>query len=101
MDTAEFKELYKEIVTNAWEDADLKKELISKPLETMEKIAKKRLDFEGRRILIEDQSDINKIYLNIPQRLNFENLELSEEQLEKIAGGGFFDFFLAIFLGKV
>lgn len=101
MNTAEFKELYKEIVTNAWDDDDFKKELISKPLETIEKMAKKRLDFEGKKIMIEDQSDSSKIYLNIPQRINFENLELSEEQLEKIAGGGFFDFFLEIFLGKV
>ena len=50
---------------------------------------------------MEDQSDSNKIYLNIPQKIDFENLELSEEQLEKVAGGGFFDFFLDIFLGKV
>ena len=101
MKTSEFRKLYKDIVTRAWEDVNFKNELLSKPLETVEKINKYGLNFEDKKIIVEDQSDSNKIYLNIPQKIDFENLELSEEQLEKVAGGGFFDFFLAIFLGKV
>ena len=101
MKTSEFRKLYKDIVTRTWEDVNFKNELLSKPLETVEKINKYGLNFEDKKIIVEDQSDSNKIYLNIPQKIDFENLELSEEQLEKVAGGGFFDFFLDIFLGKV
>lgn len=101
MKTSEFRELYKDIVTTAWEDVNFKNELLSKPLETVEKINKYGLNFKDKKIIVEDQSDNSKIYLNIPQKIDFENLELSEEQLQKVAGGGFFDFFLAIFLGKV
>ena len=101
MKTSEFRKLYKDIVTRAWEDVNFKNELLSKPLETVEKINKCGLNFEDKKIIVEDQSDSNKIYLNIPQKIDFENLELSEEQLEKVAGGGFFDFFLDIFLGKI
>lgn len=101
METTDFKNLYKKIVVKAWEDESFKKELIANPLETLNQFTNSKLDFGGKNIQIEDQTDRNIIYLNIPPKMDFENVELSEEQLEKIAGGGFFDFFLEIFMGKV
>lgn len=100
MKTADFKNLHKEIVTKAWEDETFKKQLIDNPIETIKKVTENHLDFVSKKVVVEDQTDKNKIYLNLPQKLDFENMELSEEQLEKIAGGGFFDFFLLLFLGK-
>lgn len=101
METVDFKNLYKEIVTKAWKDDNFKKELLNSPHEAIRKFTDRSLDFDGKKkIIVEDQTDKNKIYINLPQKLDFENMELSEEQLEKIAGGGFFDFFLALFVSK-
>lgn len=101
METTDFKNLYKKIIDKAWEDENFKNELIVHPLKTLNQFTKRELDFGGKNLIIEDQTDCNTIYLNIPPKMDFENIELSEEQLEKIAGGGFFDFFLEIFMGKV
>lgn len=101
METTDLKKIYKKIVVKAWEDEDFKNELIANPLKTLNQFTKRELDFGGKNLKVEDQTDNNTIYLNIPPKMDFENIELSEEQLEKIAGGGFFDFFLEIFMGKV
>ena len=101
METTDFKELYKDIVTRAWEDENFKMELIAKPLETINQFTNSKLDFGGKNLIIEDQSDSNNIYINIPPKIDFENMELSDEQLETIAAGGFFDFFFEFFIGKV
>jgi hypothetical protein len=40
-----------------------------------------------KKIVVEDQTDESVIYLNIPAKVNIDDLTLTEEQLEQIAGG--------------
>lgn len=42
---------------------------------------------ENERLIVEDQSNTDIIYLNIPQKINLENFELTDEQLELVSGG--------------
>jgi len=42
---------------------------------------------EGKKIVIEDQTDSNIVYLNIPKEPNLDELELTDEQLEMVSGG--------------
>ncbi|WP_229201935.1 hypothetical protein [Arsenicibacter rosenii] len=39
-------------------------------------------------MVVNDQTDKSKIYVNIPAEPEIESMELSEEQLEAVAGGG-------------
>ena len=64
MKTSEYRELYKDIVTRAWEDVNFKNELLSKPLETVEKINKCGLNFEDKQDLLENTSIWKVIYLD-------------------------------------
>lgn len=83
------KEVYHKLVQKAWESATFKEELINNPKVVIENLLGKKGNFTGR-LIVEDQTDPSKIYLNIPRKASIQDLELTEEQMELIAGGGFF-----------
>ncbi|KAB8155126.1 TOMM propeptide domain-containing protein [Kordia sp. TARA_039_SRF] len=76
------------IYKKAWEDSVFKKNLIKKPLETLNKFTGKEGNVpEGKILVVEDQTNPNHIYLNIPAKPNnYGNTELSDNQLEDISG---------------
>jgi Fe-S cluster biosynthesis and repair protein YggX len=80
------KELYQELVQKAWESAAFKEQLISNPEKTISEIIGVNPS-SNARILVEDQTDSNIIYLNIPKKIDLENFELTDDQLESISGG--------------
>ncbi len=58
-------------------------------IETIEKLSGAKVVLpEGKELVVVDQTDKSKIYVNIPAEPEVENLELTEDQLEEIAGGG-------------
>ncbi|QTE23308.1 NHLP leader peptide family RiPP precursor [Polaribacter cellanae] len=83
------QELLQTIITKAWEEEAFKQELIANPIKTIEKVTGERINLpEGKALIVKDQTDDSVVYINIPSEPNMEDLELSEEQLEVIAGGG-------------
>lgn len=81
-------ELLKTLAQKAWESATFKEELIKNPIAIIEQVTGKDLtNFADRRIVVEDQTDESIIYLNIPAKVDISELELTEEELEMIAGG--------------
>lgn len=82
------EELLQTIITKAWEDETFKQELIANPKETIVQVTGDSVKFpEGKTLVVEDQTDENTVFLNIPAEPNLEDMELNEEQLEAIAGG--------------
>jgi hypothetical protein len=83
------KELYKRIVTKAWEDNNFIQELVSDPIKAIAKLTGVNIKLpEGKILIANDQTNSSVIYLNIPAQTDIEDMELSENQLEVIAGGG-------------
>lgn len=81
-------ELLKTLAYKAWESADFKEQLINNPVATIEQVTGKDLSFLGdKKIIVEDQTDDSVIYINIPAQPKMDELELTEEQLELVAGG--------------
>lgn len=88
METLEWKNLYSQIIYKAWKDVDFKKRLIENPLIVIESLTGEiNCIKENCKIIVEDQSDESKIYINIPRKLKFEDIELSDNQLENVSGG--------------
>ncbi len=82
------QELMQSIMNEAWESEDFKKELVSNPIEAIEKLTGEKISLpEGKQLVITDQTDEKTIYINIPSEPNMEDIELNEEQLEAVAGG--------------
>lgn len=82
------QELLQTIIHKAWEDDSFKQELIASPLEAIEKATGERVNLpEGKTLIVKDQTDHSIVYINIPAKLNLDDVELNEEQLEAVAGG--------------
>lgn len=86
--------LYK-VYKKAWEDASFKEKLISNPVDTLNEFTGKKADLPNDKTIVAvDQTNPNHIYINIPAKPHLEDVELSENQLEMVAGGedsGFID----------
>jgi hypothetical protein len=85
---AQGQAVVKSILTRCWEDANFKRELLANPVGTLEKYSDSKLNIpEGKQLIVVDQTDPSKVYFNIHAKPNFDSLELTDEQLELVAGG--------------
>jgi lactobin A/cerein 7B family class IIb bacteriocin len=80
--------LLKILAQKACESVAFKEQLIKNPVATIQQVTGKDLtNLNDKKIVVEDQTDESVIYLNIPAKVNIDDLTLTEEQLEQIAGG--------------
>ncbi len=79
-------ELMKTLALKAWESSTFKEQLIENPVSTIESVTGQKMPSDTN-IIVEDQTDTSKIYLNIPRKVEINELELTDEQLEMVAGG--------------
>lgn len=80
------KKLVKTLIQKAWEDENFKYELINNTETTIESTTGEKVNKEVK-IVVEDQSDNSIIFLNIPREPNLDESKLTEEELNKVAGG--------------
>lgn len=80
--------LIRTLAQKAWESSAFKEQLIKDPVVAIAQVTGKNLTIpDNKRIVVEDQTDESVIYLNIPAKVDLDELELTEEQLELVAGG--------------
>jgi hypothetical protein len=79
-------ELIKTLAQKAWESSAFKEQLINNPVSTIESVTGQKLQTD-LKIVVEDQTDESVVYLNIPAKPDLSTLELTDEQLEMVAGG--------------
>lgn len=79
-------ELIKTLAHKAWESSSFKDQLVKNPVATIESVMGYKLA-ENAKVVVEDQTNASFIFLNIPRKLNLNEMELTDEQLEMIAGG--------------
>jgi hypothetical protein len=76
------------VLEKAWEDEQFIKDLVANPEEAIKASTGESLDLpEGKKLVVVDQTDSSNFYLNIPSEPDMEEIELTDEQLELIAGG--------------
>lgn len=73
------QDVFFRIITEAWENDDFKKSLITNPEETLEKFFGRSLP-NGKKIKVTDQSDPEYLYINIPIKLKHADPELGEKK---------------------
>ena len=79
-------ELVKTLAQKAWESSAFKEQLIENPIATIESVTGQKLQ-PDINVIVEDQTDASKVYFNIPRKVELDELELTDEQLEMVAGG--------------
>lgn len=78
----------KNLIVKAWESDSFKDQLVKNPKVAIEAaLGPNMMIPKGQKIIVEDQTNPNVIYLNIPPRSIVDSYELNEEQLEGVAGG--------------
>jgi len=76
------------LVKKAQNNLEFKRELIKNPKVKIEEYSKESFKIpKGLDVIVEDQTDKSFVYLNIPTKPDFSNIELTDEQLEIVAGG--------------
>ncbi|QNS41688.1 NHLP leader peptide family natural product precursor [Chryseobacterium manosquense] len=82
------EKILQEIVKRAWEDLDFKRNLIANPVETIEKFIGRPINLPQEKTLsVVDQTNSSVIYINLPAKLDLEDMELNEDQLDAVSGG--------------
>ena len=84
------QELLNILIKKSWEDNNFKERLKNNPTEVIKEVTGKEVSLvNNNSIVVEDQTDTNTIFLNIPRPMNSDNMELTDEQLELVSGGEF------------
>lgn len=82
------EQLLNSVVQKAQEDNFFRRELINSPHQTIEKLSKANGTISRDiDIVVDDQTDDSKIYLVIPAKYELNDFDLTDEQLEMVAGG--------------
>ena len=82
------KELHRELVTKAWESSTFKEQLINNPETVIAEFVGNPEAKSEAKIVVEDQTNPNIIYINISKKINIDNIELTDEELGHVSGGG-------------
>lgn len=84
------QKLIADLVTKCWEDEKFKNQLLNDSKKTVNEFTDNKFSLPENMVLkVEDQTNKNLIFLNIPKKPNFDSIQLSDEELESIAGGDF------------
>lgn len=84
------QEVINGIIERVWEDQNFKNKFMNTPQDAIEEFTGKKFNLkDNMSIEVEDQSDPNIVYLNIPKKVELEDLELTDEELETVSGGDF------------
>lgn len=82
-------DLVNTLITKSWEDSAFKNRLIENPVSTIQSVTGINFQLSNdTKLVVEDQSDESIIYLNIPRMVDIDEMELTDEQLEGVSGGG-------------
>ena len=88
MELSKEQRILQQVINEAWNNPSFKQELIDSPQEAVKKLTGESFSLpEGKILQVFDQSNENVVCLNIPPQPNFENMELTDTELELVAGG--------------
>ena len=82
------QELQNTVIAKCWEDDSFKANFLANPISAIKDLTGETLRTpDGKKLVVVDQTDNSMIYFNIPAMPDLDNLELTDEQLELVAGG--------------
>ena len=83
------QELHDSIINEALKNDSFKKQLINDPRGTINNFANGEFYLsEDTKVVVNDLSDSSYVYLNLLPKVDLDDVELSAEELEVVAGGG-------------
>lgn len=88
MELTKEQRIMQQVISKAWNDPAFKNALITDPISTIEKLTGDSITLpKGKRIEVYDQSKSDVVYFNIPPQPDMSDVELTDADLELVAGG--------------
>lgn len=82
------KQVLNSLIKKALDNPEFKDYLIKSPeLAISEFTGREITSFPNKKVVVEDQTNESIIYLNIPHKVDIDDVELSTEELETVSGG--------------
>lgn len=80
----------KSIYKKAWKDKTFLRKLVKHPIQTLNSFTGKKGTLPtGKVLIVEDQTNPDHIYLNIPVKpIHAYDIELNDDQLDTVSGAG-------------
>ena len=80
------KKIINDLINKSHNDSNFKGQFISNPEKVIESSYNIKVS-DNVKLVVEDQSDKNIIFFNIPRKVDVDELELTEAELEMVSGG--------------
>ena len=80
------EKVFQTVINKAWDDENYRQQLVSSPAQAIKSATGYDIPADAKVVVL-DQTDPSVMHINIPPKPNYDNMELSDEQLEVVAGG--------------
>ena len=80
-------ETFQQVIMKCWQDEAYKARLVANPVAAIREINPDFSIVEGKTLVVRDQTDSSTLYINVPPMVDTDDVELSEKELEAVAGG--------------
>ena len=80
-------ETFQQVIMKCWQDEAYKARLVANPVEAIREVNPDFSIVEGKTLVVRDQTDAGTLYINVPPMVDTDDVELSEKELEAVAGG--------------
>lgn len=88
MELTRQQKLLQQVIAEAWDNPIFKQELLASPIEAIKTLTGEIIKIpEGKTLQVFDQSSPEIIAFNIPPKPDLNSIELTDEELEIVAGG--------------
>jgi hypothetical protein len=89
MELTKDQKIAQQVIAEVWNNPSFKKELMDSPFEAIKKLTGETIKLPAgvQRLEVVDQTDSTCSYFNIPAPPNMDDVELTDDQLEAVAGG--------------
>jgi len=90
METTKGQNAYVSVIEKCWNDASFKNKLIDSedPVSVIESGTGIKMNVPSNyNVVVVDQTDPNTVHINIPRKRDVSDVELTDDQMESVAGG--------------
>jgi len=81
------EQVLSQVIAKCWQDDSFKSRLVNAPIDAIRELDPSFSIPEGKTLVVRDQTNESTLYINIPPVADVSDVEMTEAELEVVAGG--------------